>query len=369
MIRRLSAFLATFLMASAAIAAALPQNNTLSLNVHNWVDYIAPMTNSDFTAATGIAVNYTTYEASEELDAQLAKGAQYDIAVSTASPFFSKQVQAGYFRPLDKSKIPNFAKLDKALLQLVANADPGNQYGVIYAWGTDGIGYNVEAIRQRLPGAPTDSWNLVFKPEIAKNFADCGISFLDSGAEIIPLVLKYLGLNPNSQKTEDLQLARDHLMKLKPYIKQFNSSRYIQDLAEGRICLAIGFSGDILQAAQLARNAKKPYNIDYTLPKEGTMLWFDMMGIPTSVKSLDGAYQYINYVLQPEVAAKFSNYRRYANAVTDSYQLIDKDVLQDPDVFLPPDVKAKLFTAKAYSPRYQNALQDVWQQLTAGQQK
>jgi putrescine transport system substrate-binding protein len=250
------------------------------LNLYIWSDYLASDTLSNFEKQTGIKVHVSYFDANETLETKLLAGSSgFDVVVPTAS-YFERQIKAGVYLPLDKSKLPNLRYLDGQLMSKVAQHDPGNAHGVIYMWGTNGIGYNEKMITALLPKAPLDSWRMVFDPAVASKVAKCGISVLDSPAEMMRAVYSYLGKDPNSQNPDDLVLADAVLTKIRPYIRNINSSEYIEALANGDICLAVGYNGDVLQARDRAREAGKGIEVKYAVPKEGSILWFDMLAIP-----------------------------------------------------------------------------------------
>ncbi|HZH28107.1 MAG TPA: polyamine ABC transporter substrate-binding protein [Azospirillaceae bacterium] len=360
--------LVTSLAACAAVASlalpAMAQKKTV--NVFNWSDYIGETTLADFTRETGIEVNYDVYDSNDALQARLSVGRSgFDVVVPTAEPFLARQIQANLLRPLDRSKIPNWKNLDPELMKLVETADPGNKHGVIYQWGTNGIGYDVAKIKERMADAPVDSWRMIFDPEVVKRFADCGVSMLASPSEVLPIVLLYLGKDPNSQSEADLRAAQDHMLKIRPFVKQFRS-QLIDDLATGEACLVLSFSGDILQAAARAEQAGGP-TIEYSIPSEGTMLWFDMMAIPADAPSPDLAHEFINHVLKPEVMAGITNFVQYANAVPASLPLVDEEVRTNTNVFPTPEMRAKMFTVKPASQAYERARTRAWTRITTGQ--
>lgn len=360
---------ATTILAGAAIAllAASCEEKGDVVHIYNWSDYIGETTLDDFTKATGIKVRYDVYDSNDVLEAKLLAGKSgYDIVVPTAEPYFAKQIRSGVYQKLDKSKIPNIANLDPELMAAVAEADPGNEYGVIYQWGTNGIGYNVQKIAERMPDAPVDSWDMLFKPEVVSKFKDCGVTMLDAGADIIPLALHYLGRDPNSESTEDYAAAEQLLMSVRPYIRYFHSSQYIDDLAAGEVCLVLGWSGDIMQAKARGAEAATPQEIAYTIPREGTLLWFDMMGIPADAPHPDAAHAFINFVLDPEVMAEITNYVAYANAVPASLQYVDEEIRNDPGVFPSAEVKAKLFVAKTVAPEAERERNRIWTRIKSG---
>src|SRR5271155_646110 len=284
------------------------------LNLYIWSDYLAPNTLSDFEQQTGIKVHAAYFDTNETLETKLLAGSSgFDIVVPTAS-YFERQIKAGAYLALDKSKLPNLQNMDPQLMAKVALHDPDNAHGVIYLWGTNGIGYNEKMVKAAMPDAPLDSWRLVFDPAVASKVAKCGISVLDSPAEMIRAVLSYLGRDPNSQKAEDLAVAEATLLKIRPYIRNINSSEYIEALANGDLCVAVGYNGDVLQASDRAREANKGIEIKYMVPKEGSILWFDMLAVPKDAPDVDSAYAYLNYIMEPQVIAAVSNFKRYANA-------------------------------------------------------
>ncbi len=350
------------LLVSPALAGEQPV-----LNIYNWSDYIAPDTIKKFEAATGIKVNYDVFDTNEMLEAKLLAGnSGYDLVVPTAS-FLERQIAAGLFQPLDKSKLPNLINLDPRIMKAVALNDPGNKYGIVYMWGTTGIGYNIEAIAKRMPDAPLDSWDMLFNPEIVARFADCGVSILDAPEEVIPAALKYLGLNPLSEDIGDLKKAEAAIMAIRPYVKYFSASQYISDLANGDICLAQGYSGDVLQARDRADEAKRNVKIAYSIPKEGAVIWFDMMAIPADAPHPENALKFLNFIMKPQIAADITNYVWYANANAASYSLIDKEVTSDPGIYPPEAVKARLFALRAHPQRYDRLLNRTWTRIKTGQ--
>jgi len=337
------------------------------LNVYNWSDYIADDTISNFEAETGIKVNYDVFDSNEVLEAKLLTGhSGYDVVVPSAS-FLERQIQAGLFQKLDKSKLPNLKNMDPDIMQAVSANDPGNQYAVDYMWGTTGIGYNVKEIQDRMPDAPVDSLSIVFDPDIVSKFADCGVSLLDAPTEIIPAALKYLGLDPNSIDPDDLKQAEAAIMKIRPYIRYFHSSQYISDLANGDLCLAIGWSGDVLQARDRADEADNGVEVAYAIPKEGAVVWFDMLAIPADAKHPDNALKFINYIMEPQVAADISNYVYYANGNAAAFPLVDPEVTGDPGIYPPEDVKKNLYSIRAYPQTFDRLLTRAWTRIRTGQ--
>ncbi len=338
-----------------------------ALNIYNWSDYIGRTTLADFTAATGIETRYDVYDSSDVLEAKLLAGnSGYDVVVPTAWPYFAREIQSGLYRKLDASKIPNLANLDPRLMKEVAAADPGNEHGVIYEYGTNGLGYNVEKIAERLPSAPLHSWAMIFDPKIVSKFADCGVTMLDAGSEVIPLALNYLGRNPNSTSRADLEAAEALLQSVRPYVKYFHSSQYINDLASGDICLALGWSGDVLQAKARSAEAESPQQIAYSIPEEGTLLWFDMLAVPKDAPHPNAAYAFINFVLAPKVIAGVTNAVGYANAVPASLPYVDAKIRDDGSVFPPPATLAKLFVAKVLPADAERERNRAWTRIRSG---
>jgi putrescine transport system substrate-binding protein len=353
--------------AGAAPAPAAPAAAGKVLNLYIWSDYLAANTLSDFEKQTGIKVHVAYFDTNETLETKLLAGSSgYDVVVPTAS-YFERQIKAGVYLPLDKSKLPNLRYMDGLLMSKVALHDPGNAHGVIYMWGTNGIGYNEKLIKALLPKAPLDSWRMVFDPAVASKAAKCGISVLDSPAEMLRAVYSYLGKDPNSQSPEDLVQAEAVLTKIRPYIRNINSSEYIEALANGDICLAVGYNGDILQARDRAREAGKGIEVKYAVPKEGSILWFDMLAIPKDAPNPDSAYAFVNYILTPKVIADITNFKRFANADAQAQSLIDPAVLNDPGIYPPVEQREKLPVQLADSSDQTRAITRVWQKFKTGQ--
>ncbi|HEX4152019.1 MAG TPA: polyamine ABC transporter substrate-binding protein [Steroidobacteraceae bacterium] len=336
------------------------------LNLYIWSDYLAPTTLSDFEKQTGIKVNASYFDTNETLETKLLAGSSgFDVVVPTAS-YFQRQITAGVYLALDKSKLPNLKNMDPQLMARVAQYDPGNAHGVIYMWGTNGIGYNEKMIKDLVPDAPLDSWRLVFDPAVASKLAKCGISVLDSPAEMIRVVLSYLGRDPNSDKPEDVAAAEQTLLKIRPYIRNINSSEYIEALANGDLCVAVGYNGDILQARDRARDANKGIEVKYVVPKEGSILWFDMLAIPKDAPHPDAAYAYINYIMEPKVTADISNFKRYANANAASTPYVLESVKDDPAIYPPPELRQKLAVQLADSPEETRVITRMWERFKTG---
>jgi putrescine transport system substrate-binding protein len=337
------------------------------LNLYIWSDYLAPNTLSDFEKQTGIKVNVAYYDSNETLETKLLAGASgYDIVVPTSS-FFERQIRAGVYLTLDKSKLPNLTNMDPQLMALVARHDPDNAHGVIYMWGTNGIGYNEKMVKELMPDAPLDSWRLIFDPTVASKVARCGISVLDTPADMVRLALTYLGRDPNSDKPEDIAAVEGMLLKIRPYVRNINSSEYIEALANGDLCIAVGYNGDVLQARDRAHDANKGIDIKYTVPKEGSILWFDMLAIPKDAPHPDSAYAFMNHMMDPKAVAEVSNFKRFANANLAARPYVQDAVKNDPTIYPPPDVREKLKIQLADSAEETRVITRLWQKFKTGQ--
>jgi len=337
------------------------------LNLYIWSDYLAADTLSNFEKQTGIKVHVAYFDTNETLETKLLAGSSgYDVVVPTAS-YFERQIKAGVYLTLDKSKLPNLKNMDPQLMGKVALHDPDNAHGIIYTWGSNGIGYNEKMVRALLPDAPLDSWRMVFDPAVASKVAKCGISVLDSPAEMMRAVYSYLGKDPNSQNPEDLALADGVLTKIRPFIRNINSSEYIEALANGDLCLSVGYNGDVMQARDRAREANKGIDINYAVPKEGSILWFDMLAIPKDAPDPDSAYAYLNYIMTPQVMADISNFKRYANGNLASQPLVQAAVRDDPRIYPPLEQRQKLAVQLADSADQTRAITRVWQKFKTGQ--
>ena len=337
------------------------------LNLYIWSDYLAANTLPDFEKQTGIKVHVAYFDTNETLETKLLAGSSgYDIVVPTAS-YFERQIKAGVYLTLDKSKLPNLKNMDPQLMAKVALHDPGNDHGIIYMWGTNGIGYNEKMVKELMPDAPLDSWRMVFDPAVASKVAKCGISVLDSPAEMMRAVYNYLGKDPNSQSPDDLVQAEAVLLKIRPYIRNINSSEYIEALANGDLCVAVGYNGDVMQARDRARDANKGIDIKYAVPKEGSILWFDMLAIPKDAPNPGSAYAFMNYIMTPQVIADISNFKRYANGNAASQPLVSASVKDDPGIYPPPEQRQKLAVQLADSADQTRAITRVWQKFKTGQ--
>jgi len=337
------------------------------VNVYNWSDYIDDSILADFTKETGIKVVYDVFDSNEILETKLlAGGSGYDVVVPSAH-FLARQIQAGVFQKLDKSKLPNLSNMWDVIQQRTASYDPGNEYSINYMWGTTGIGYNVKKVKEALGIDKVDSWDVVFKPEMISKLADCGVYVLDQSSDIIPTALHYLKLDPNSTNPDDIAKAEELMMSIRPYIRKFHSSEYINALANGDICLAIGWSGDVFQARDRAVEADQGVEIAYSVPKEGADMWFDQMAMPADAQHPEEALAFINYMMKPEVAAKASNYVYYANGNKASQAMIEKEIMDDPAIYPDEATLAKLYSVLPLDPKSQRIVTRAWTRITTGQ--
>ena len=350
-----------------AIAATAADAQERVVNVYNWSDYIDSSIIDEFTKETGIKVVYDVFDSNEILETKLlAGGSGYDVVVPTAN-FLARQIEAGVFQKLDKSKLPNLSNMWDVVSERTAKYDPGNEYSINYMWGTVGIGYNEKKVKEALGVDKIDSWDVVYNPDTIAKLKDCGVYMLDSPTDIIPTTLRYLGIDTESRTPEDLAKAEEALLKIRPSIRKFHSSEYINALANGDICLAVGWSGDVFQARDRAAEADQGVVIDYVVPKEGAEMWFDQMAIPADAKNVAEAHEFLNYIMRPEVDAKASNYIYYANGNKASQQFIEKDIIGDPAIYPDDATLQKLFTVSPYDPKSQRLVTRSWTKVVTGQ--
>lgn len=360
---RISATALAALLASTALAQAQG-----SINVYNWSDYIAPGILERFTAETGIAVNYDVFDSNDTLEARMLAGSSgFDVVVPT-SDFMQRQIAAGVYQPLNKDLLPNLVHMDPYLMGLAAAFDPGNEHGIIYLWGTTGIGYNRAALEARLgPDAEADSWSLIFDPAKAALFQDCGIAWLDAPTEMFPAAMRFLGRDPTSTDPADFEAAAELLNSVRGTVRYFHSSQYISDLANGEICLAVGWSGDVLQAAARAEEAGQGVEVGYAIPQEGAHLWFDMMVIPRDAPNPEGAHAFINFMMDPEVAAANTNYVQFPNANLSANAFVEPEILADPTIYPTAEAKAGMWTLRPYDSRTDRVVTRLWTRVRTGQ--
>ena len=337
------------------------------LKVYNWFDYITPETLTKFKQDSGIKLTYDIFDTNEALEAKLLTGnSGYDLVVPS-NVFLAKQVEAGVFQKLDRSKLPNWQHLDPQLMKLIEANDPGNQYAVPYMYGTVLIGFNPDKVKAALgDNAPVDSWDLIFKEENIAKLKDCGVALLDSPSEILPLALRYLGLPPNSTEPADYAKAEQLLSKIRPHVRYFHSSKYMSDIANGEICVAVGYSGSFSQAANNAKQANNGVTVDMRLPKEGAPIWFDMMAIPKDAKNIDEAHAFINYLLQPQVIAPISDFVGYPNPNKDATALVAESIRNNPNLYPTAEAMQKLYTLEPLPRAAERARTRAWSKIKTG---
>lgn len=367
MISKPRIFLITVAALSLGMSRPASAQSSRVVNVYNWSDYIDPKVLENFTAETGIKVQYDTFDANETLETKLLAGKSgYDVVVPTAY-FLERQIKAGVFQRLDKGRLKNLGNVWPEIAKRLAVYDPGNQYAVNYMWGTTGIGYNINAVRKRMgPDAKIESWDIVFRPENLAKFRDCGVQMLDSPDDIIPAALHFLGLNPNSTNPAELDKAAALLEKIRPLVRKFHSSEYLDALAVGEICLVVGWSGDIKQAQKRALETKNGVMIGYSIPKEGAQMFFDNLAIPNDAPHIAEAHAFIDYLLRPDVAAKNSDLVAYANGNLASQKFIEKSVLEDKSIYPDFETLSRLYTVGARDQKSQRLVNRLWTKIKTG---
>ncbi|NYT65787.1 polyamine ABC transporter substrate-binding protein [Alcaligenaceae bacterium] len=342
-------------------------SQTPVVNVYNWAEYTAPDTISGFEKATGIKARYDVYDSNDTLQAKLLTGKSgYDVVVPSTH-YAARQLEGGLFQKLDKTKIPNWQYLDPNIMELVATVDPDNQYLVPWGYGTNGLGYNVTKVREIMgDNVALNSWDMLFKPENVEKLKSCGISILDEAAQVFPAVLHYLGKDPNSSEPDDYKQALDLLKTIRPSIRQFSSSGYIDELAVGDLCMVYGYSGDVMIASQRAKEAKKSYSIDYYIPQGGAPAWFDTMAIPKDAGNVNEAHAFINYIETPEVHAAITNTMYYPNANQEARNYVVKEVAENPMIYPGPEVSKTLYVIKPQPLPIQRLQTRMWAELKSG---
>lgn len=358
-----SIFVGTVL--TAAFSAVQAQENVV--NVYNWAEYTAPDTISGFEQETGIKARYDTFDNNDTLQAKLLTGKSgYDVVVPSTH-YAARQIEGGIFQKLDKSKIPNWEHLDPDLMAVLADVDPGNEYLIPWGYGTNGLGYNVTRVKEIFGDEVVlGDWDMLFKPENAEQLKSCGISVLDEAAQVFPAVLHYMGKDPNSSEPEDYKAALELLKTIRPYIRQFSSSGYIDELAAGDLCMVYGFSGDVMISAHRAREANKDYQVDYYIPEGGAPVWFDTMAIPKSAKNVDAAHTFINYIETPEVHAAITNTMFFPNANKSAREFVNPEVANNPMIYPSQDVSQTLFVIKPQPLAIQRLQTRLWSELKSG---
>ena len=337
------------------------------LNLYIWSDYLAPDTIASFEKQTGIKVRVSYFDTNETLESRVLTGSSgFDVVVPTA-PFLQRQIRSGAYQQLDKQQLPNYTNLDPQLMSQVALNDPGNAHAIVYAWGTFGIGYNKKMVAAALPTMAPDTWRLIFDPAVAAKLAACGISVLDEPTGVVRLVLNYLGKDPNELNAQNLEQIERVLIGIRPYVRNINSSSYIEALANGDICVALGYNGDVIQARNRAHEANNGIQIEYAIPKEGSEVWFDTLAIPRDAPHPENAHRFINYILNPRVIADISNFTGFANPNSAATSLLKASIASDPAVYPPPQQRQRLFVQLEDAPERTRAITRLWQKFKTGQ--
>ncbi len=361
MIKRIGFLVVAIALAGLNVAYAADKP---TLNIYNWSDYIAPDTLEKFTKETGIEVNYDTYDSNETLDAKLAAGSSgYDLVVPTLSPWLARQLKAGYYQPLDKSKLANYKNLDPKILARMSKIDADNAHAIPWGISTIGIIYNEDQIKKRMPDAPVDSLSMMFDVKILAKFKDCGISFLDSPTEVFPAALKYLGLNPDTQSAEDLKKAADLMLTLRPFIRKFDSSGYLNDLANGDSCLVWGYLNDGIMSRRRAIQAGNGVKIKYVIPKEGTQFFLDTMAMPVDAPHPDLAYKFLDFVMRPDISAALGNFLFLQTGNLESEKLLRPEIVSDPGIFPPAATWEKLYLISVATPELERQRTRQWTRI------
>lgn len=354
-------------LCASLLCVAAQADEQRTLRVYNWFDYITPQTLVDFKNEAKVNLIYDIFDTNEALEAKLLTGnSGYDVVVPS-NVFLAKQIEAGVFQPLDRSKLSNYSHLDPKLMKLLEANDPGNKFAVPYMYGTILIGFNPAKVKAVLgDNAPVDSWDLIFKEENISKLKQCGVALLDSPSEIMPLALQHLGLSPNSNKPDDYKKAEALMLKIRPYISYFHSSKYMADIANGDICVAVGYSGSFSQAANRAKEAKNGVTVDMRLPKEGAPIWFDMLAIPKGAKNTEDAHAFINYLLQPKVIAPISDFVGYPNPNKDATELVDPAIRSNPNLYPTEEAMKTLYTLQPLSHDAERARTRAWTKIKSG---
>ena len=355
-------------MTAALMATAVTASAQEELHIYNWSDYIAEDTIANFEKASGIKVTYDVYDSNEVLEAKLLAGRSgYDLAFPTARPFADRLIRAKLYQPYDKSKLSNYGNLDKVILKSLSDIDPGNQYLIPYMWGTTGLAYNVDKVKAILgDDMPLDSWQLVFNPEITKKLAACGVALMDDPIEVFVAARAYLGKPTDDFSKPAIQEAANVIAGVRDNIRYFHSSQTINDMANGDICVAHGYSGDMLQAQARAAEADNGVHVEYIVPSEGAVVWTDVAVIPVDAPNPAAAHKFINYLMQPEVIAPISNYVAYANANAKATPLVDAEVRNNPGIYPPAATQEKLVVLKTPSDKEARNMSRMWTRAKTG---
>lgn len=338
------------------------------LNLFWWSDFLGPNTITDFEKQTGIKVTISYYDSEEILETRMLTGnSGFDVVDPGAPYFYQLEMRSGAYLTLDKNALPNLANLDPAIMSRVAQVDPDNAHGVVYMWGTVGIGYNQEKVARVLPGVAIDSWRVIFDPASAAKLAKCGIQILDSPVEVVSLVLRYLGKNPNSRSPQDLDEVERALMRIRPYVRNVDTTGYLEAIANGDVCAVVGYNGDFVQARRRAKEANNGIQIGYALPDEGSVIYFNMLAIPRDAPNAANAHRFLNYLMNPEVIAKITNFVGYPNANLAATPLLDPSIANDPTAYPTPAQRERLFVQTENTPEEARAITRLWQKFKTGQ--
>jgi putrescine transport system substrate-binding protein len=364
--------LAVFLAAAVGVTPPAPAATSAAaeekrLYIYNWSDFIGPNTIAEFEKQTGIKVTYDVYDAEETMEARLMAGSSgYDV-VSASTDFFSREIKAGVYEPLDKTRLSNWKNLDPRILAIQAQYDPGNQHAVPYLHSINGFAFNVDMIRARMPNAPVDSLDMIFKPEVIAKFADCGVTFLDSAEDVLQLALKYLGLDPNTTKREDFKVAEELLLKVRPYIRSFDSTEFMNGLANKEVCIAMSWSSDYAYSRARAKAVGVDVNLAFTVPKEGANQTFSSLLIPEGAPHPQAAYAFINFILRPEVIAEITNQIFYGNDNIASRSLVDPRILADVTLYPTPELEGRLYRSAEVSAATERIRTRTWTRIKTAQ--
>ena len=338
-----------------------------ALNVYNWTDYIGPSVIPGFEKETGLHVSYDMYDANETLEAKLSGGGSgYDIAVPTLIPFLARDIKAGLYQKIDKSKLKNLGNLDPAILAIMAKFDKGNDYAIPWIIGTDGLALNVQKIKAIAPDAPLDSYDLLFNPEWASKFKDCGIEVIDSPQDIFSVALNYLGYNPTTENPDELNKAYELLYKMRQNVRKFDSSGYINDLANGDACIAFGYSSDIKIAGKRAKEAGKTFDVTYVIPKEGSLIYIDAVAIPKDAPHYEAALKWLDYIMRPEVMADTTNTVGGRNGNLAASSFVKPEILNDPTIYISQQNMKLLFEGDVGSPALDRLRSRLWTRIKTG---
>jgi putrescine transport system substrate-binding protein len=377
--RRISTLIAAILCASAwlLVSCGSPRSGPANapsaagddkiLNLFIWSDYMAPDTVSGFEKLTGIKVRVAYFDSYETLEAKILTGhSGFDVVLPT-SGLFAREIHAGAYLPLDKTKLPNLRNLDPVMMAREAQSDSGSLHGVVYMTSTVGIGFNQKIISERYPKAPLTSWRLVFDPAWASKWAPCGMNFIDDPVAIVQIMLKFLGRESAAPSADDYAEAEKHLMLIRPYVRTIDTSGEIEAMANGDICISVGYSGDFVQANKRAKEAKNGIQVGYLLPEEGSLLGLDFLAIPKDAVHVDNAHKFINYMMDPHVAANISNFIGFANANLAATPFLDPDIASNTAIYPTPDQLKRLTVQNETSSHQSRTITRIWQKFKTGQ--